>query len=192
MSDVTSMLADHVNGSPEAAARLLPLIYDELRAQAAAYMREERRGHTLQPTALVHEAYLRLVGQDQMDWRGRTHFFAMAATTLRRVLVDHARARATDKRAGDRARVELSSDGLIEMDDPHFVLDLEEALTNLASTSERQARVFEMRYLGGLSVGETAAALGVSRETVKLDWRFARAWLNRELFEQDEDNGAQP
>ena len=177
------ILAAHADGDEDAAARLLPLIYDELREQAAAYMRGERDNHTLQPTALVHEAYLRLVKHDQLDWQGRTHFFALAATTLRRVLVDHARARATQKRGGDRVRpVEPEWEGAIEVDDPQFILDLEAALEDLSHTSERQARVFELRYLGGLTVEETAAALGVSRETVKLDWRFARAWLNRALY----------
>jgi len=144
-------------------------------------MRGESQDHTLQPTALVHEAFLRLIDQDRVDVRGRTHFFALAATTMRRVLVDHARGKQAKKRGGRSKPEVLDDHQMVCWDDPADVLALDEALLKLAGTQPRQAQVVELRFFGGLTLEEAASALGVSRDTVKLDWRFARAWLNREL-----------
>lgn len=178
--DCTRILTTCTDGK-ETAARLLPLVYDELRALAARYMRGESPGALLQPTALVHEAYLRLVDPPQVDWKGKTHFFAVAAIQMRRILVDQARAEATKKRGGDLRRVTLSerfaaaTDGTVEM------LALDEALTRLAQRNGRQGRVAELRLFSGMLVRETAFLLGVSERTVKDDWRVARAWLMKEL-----------
>ncbi|MCP3915007.1 MAG: sigma-70 family RNA polymerase sigma factor [bacterium] len=170
-----------VAGEAEAQKRLLQLVYDDLRAVASKRMRGESQDHTLQPTALVHEAFLRLIDQDRVDIRGRTHFFALAATTMRRVLVDHARGKQATKRGGSSKPEVLEDHQIVRWDDPTEVLALDEALLKLAGTQPRQAQVVELRFFGGLTLEETASALGVSRDTVKLDWRFARAWLNREL-----------
>jgi RNA polymerase sigma factor (TIGR02999 family) len=177
----TEALVAHSNGDAKAAEDLLPLVYDRLRALAARYMRGERRDHTLQPTALVHEAYVRLVDRTRVDWQGKTHFFAVAATQMRRVLAEHARSKRADKRGGGARKVTL--------DDPHAattggfvdVLALDEALGKLSRISPRQSRVVELRFLAGLSIEETAHVLDVSIGTVKGDWRVARAWLAREL-----------
>ena len=180
-ADATRFLADHLRGDARAADRLLPLVYDELKRIATGYMREERRDHSLQPTAVVHEAYLRLVDVNKVDWKTRSHFLAMAARTMRRVLVGHARGRGAAKRGGRLQRIELGDpegDGVSAMID---VLALENALEELAALDERQARVIELRFFGGLTLDETARLCGVSRDTVKLDWRMARAWLNRRL-----------
>jgi len=177
----TEALVAHSNGDPKAAEELLPLVYDRLRSLAARYMRSERRDHTLQPTALVHEAYLRLVDRTRVDWQGKTHFYAVAATQMRRVLAEHARARRAGKRGGGARKVTLedlvgiTAGGLVD------VLALDEALEKLAQASPRQGRVVELRFLAGLSIEETAHVLDVSVGTVKGDWRVARAWLAREL-----------
>ena len=180
-SPATMLLAAHLAGDPRAVDELLPLVHQDLRALAAGYMANERPGHSLQPTALVNEAYLRLVRIDRMDWKGKAHFLAMAATEMRRVLVDHARARNAQKR-GQGLQVEtlderaaLTEGGSVD------VLAVDVALEKLARVSERQARTVELRFFGGLTLEEVAAVLGVSRDTVKADWRFARAWLKREL-----------
>lgn len=182
--DPTSTLSEHLGGDPSAASKLLPLVYDELRALANHHMRGEGAAHTLQATALVHEVYMRLIDHERMTWQGRTHFLAMAATTLRRVLIDHARSKRRQKRGGDRQRVPIT-----QIDEPGDNSDADpfevsEALDKLASVSERQARVVELRFFAGLSVQEVASIIGVSPDTVKLDWRIARAWLNRELRSQ--------
>ena len=177
----TRILNASLSGDRQAEAELLPLIYEELHARAADHLRREKVGHTLQPTALVHEAYLRLVDGDKVDWNGKTHFFAVAATTLRRVLVDHARAKATRKRGSGAKATTLSDAEPISIEDPSDVIDLDEAIRKLAETKPRHARLVELRFFAGFSVEEAAQALGVSKETAKVDWRFARAWLNREL-----------
>lgn len=180
--EVTRLLDRAKRGEPAAVERLLPLIYDELKSVARGFMRGERPGHTLQPTALVHEAYMRLVDVDKMDWQGRAHFVAMAARLMRRVLIDHARRRRAEKRGGNAVRVEFDegfpavADGRLEE-----LLALEEAISRLAELDPRQAQAVELRYFGGLSVEETAAVLGVSAKTVKRDWAVARAWLQAEL-----------
>jgi len=177
----TSELNAHSAGDPNAASRLLPLVYDQLRALAGRYMKRERPDHTLQPTALVHEAYLRLIDGDRVDLNGKTHFFALAASQMRRILADHARARNAAKRGGKTRRVSLHDGAGFKEDGVVDMLVLDEALERLGRESPRQSRVVELRYFGGLSVEETARTLGVSASTVKGDWRVARAWLAREL-----------
>ena len=185
MDDVTALLVAWSNGEQSAAERLVPAVYEELHRQAARAMRREGAGHTLEPTALVHEAYLRLVDQRRVEWRNRAHFFGIASEVMRRVLVDHARARLATKRGGDRQRITLGNafdvadagDASADAD----VIALHEALERLATLDPEQARLVEMRYFGGLTIEETADALGVSPATVKRDWVLARAWLKREL-----------
>jgi RNA polymerase sigma factor (TIGR02999 family) len=161
----------------------MPLVYDELRRRAAFYMSRERSGHTLQPTALVHEAYLKLVDQSRVNWRGRTHFFAIGAGAMRRILIDYARGHGREKRGGDWQRVTLSEplqskESGLDMDE---LLMLEEALEKLARIDQREAKIVELRFFAGLKVNEVAEVLGVSKRTVEDDWVHARAWLNREL-----------
>lgn len=181
--DVTVMLQGIAAGDTGAAAQLLPVVYEELRALARAHLAGERAGHTLQPTALVHEAYLRLVGGEQggdRAFNGRQHFFATAATAMRRILVDHARERNALKRGAGR-RVHLSDADAVTVNDDLDLVGLDDALKKLEAVDERRARVVTFRFFGGLTVDETAAALGVSPATVKNDWAFARAWLLREM-----------
>ena len=159
----------------------LPLVYDSLRAIAARYLEREAPYHTLQPTALVHEAYLRLARRDGIDWQGKTHFLAIAAREMRRVLVDHARAAGAAKRGADAHRITLETALLRTKGASVEILSLDEALAHLLSISPRQARVAEMRIYAGMVAREIAAVLGVSERTVKDDWRMARAWLAREL-----------
>jgi RNA polymerase sigma factor (TIGR02999 family) len=164
-----------------AANQLMPVVYNELRALAYRYFRDERPNHTLQPTALVHEAYLRLVDQTQVDWKGRAHFFGIAARAMRRVLVDYARERKRQKRGGDRQRLPLDSN-LVPTDLPDSdVLALHEGIERLAALDERQARVVELRFFGGLSIEEVAAVLDTSKRTIEGDWTHAKAWLRAEL-----------
>jgi RNA polymerase sigma factor (TIGR02999 family) len=179
--EVTRLLLDWREGDQTALDRLLPLVYDELHRMAARYMRGERLGHTLQTSALVNEAYLRLADYKQMQWQDRAHFFAVAAQAMRRILVDFARARRNLKRGGGAQPVSLD-EGLAVM--PVGVTDLlalDEALGQLAALSPRQGRVVELRYFGGLSEEEVAEVLEVSPRTVRNDWSLARAWLRREL-----------
>ena len=181
-ADVTRCLKSLGEGHPSAVEELMPLVYEELRGLAAARLAAERSDHTLQPTALVHEAYLKLVGQQDANWTGRAHFFAVAAQAIRRVLIDHARKHGAIKRGAGR-RVTLSGvENLPEETDVDIVA-LDDALNRLAKNSERQARVVELRFFGGLSVEQAAQVLGVSPGTIKGDWRFARAWLAQQLDE---------
>ena len=177
--NISHLLKEWNAGDPEALDRLTPLVYEGLRRQAARYLRRERPGHTLQTTALIHEAYLRLVDAGDVHWQGRAHFFAIAANLMRRILVDHARRRDADKRGGSHVRVQLDEAvaGGTDVD----LLAIDEALDRLAAVDPQQARVVELRFFSGLSVEETAAALGVSPKTVKRDWSVARAWLRREI-----------
>jgi len=173
-------------GDRSAAAKLLPQVYDELRDIAARHFRKQPPGHTLQPTALVHEAYLRLVDPAEAQWKDRSHFLAIAAKAMRQILVDHFRNRHALKRGGEWRRVTL---GKVDRGKPPpevDVLALEEALERLEALDERQAKVVELRFLGGLSVDEVAEALGVSKTTVEAEWRAARAWLARELRKEEE------
>jgi RNA polymerase sigma factor (TIGR02999 family) len=181
MSDVTHLLDAAAAGDPKAAADLLPLVYDELRKLAAARMAAESPGQTLQPTALVHEAYLRLVGGSQpQDWNGRGHFFGAAAEAMRRILVDQARRKQTDRHGGGRACVELPAD-LAAPEDRLDVVALDEALARLGRHDPDAARLVTLRYFGGLSHQDAAAALGLSRGAADRLWALARAWLFRQL-----------
>jgi RNA polymerase sigma-70 factor, ECF subfamily len=178
---ITQLLAHLSDGDEAAAAKLMPLVYDELRSLAARHLRSERPNHTLQPTALVHEAYLKLIDQTRVDWQGRTHFFAVGAKIIRRILVDHARQHKRFKRGGGAARVTLDDAVALAPQREEQILALDEAMEKLAKLDARQAQVVEMRFFGGLSVKEVAAQLGVSTRTVEGDWTMARAWLLREL-----------
>ena len=181
MRDITALLHRVAGGDRSAAGEVVPLIYDELRRLAVHFMARERPDHTLQTTALVHEAYFRLVDQRQASWNNRAHFYGAAAGVMRRILVDHARARRAEKRGGGARQVPLEDALGAATEHPEEVLRLDMALTRLAELSPRQVRVVELRFFGGLSVEETAAALAVSPKTVKRDWNVARAWLHREL-----------
>ena len=181
--NVTQLLREWSQGGDrQALDRLLPLVYTELHKQAARYLRKERVGHTLQPTALVHEAYLRLVNQRDVAWQNRAHFFGICAQLMRRILVDHARERQAGKRGGAGA-VRITLDERVAAVEEREVdlLALDEALTRLAAMDERQARVVELRFFSGLNVEETAEVMEVSPATVKLDWSMAKAWLRREM-----------
>lgn len=179
-TDVTQLLEAWRQGDETALGRLLPRIYPDLRRIAASYLRSERPNHTLQATAVVHEAYLRLVSKRRSPWQGRTHFFAAAAQLMRRILVDHARGRSTQKRGGDTpaAPPELARAAPRDLD---AVIALDTALERLAELDPRKARIVELRYFGGLTVSETARVLSLSPATVHLDSRLARAWLNEQL-----------
>jgi RNA polymerase sigma factor (TIGR02999 family) len=174
---VTGLLRAWGEGDTKAGDRLMPLVYAELRKRAAAYLRRERPGHTLQPTALVHEAYVRMAGQDRAAWKNRAQFFGVAACMMRRILVDHARALNMAKRAGRLINVELQDDHAVVAAPDIDVLALDEALTRLASFDARKTAVAELRFFSGLSVEETAQVLGVSVATVEREWQVARAWL---------------
>jgi RNA polymerase sigma factor (TIGR02999 family) len=178
---VTELLIEWREGDEAALGRLMPLVYEELRRMAARYMRGEREGHTLQASALVNEAYLRLADHRNMQWQGRAHFFGVAAQAMRRVLVDHARTRDSGKRGGGQQQVVLEDAALAAVEPEADLVALDEALRELARLSERKARVVELRYFGGLSVEEAAEVLGVAPVTVMRDWRIAKMWLLREL-----------
>jgi RNA polymerase sigma factor (TIGR02999 family) len=178
---VTGLLLRWREGDEEARERLMALVYDELRRKAAAYLRRERGGHTLQPTALVHEAYLRLLAQDRVEWQNRAHFLAIAASMMRRVLMDHGRRQKAKKRGGPAARVTLDDRLAPSMPRELDLLALDEALDALAALDEQKARIVELRAFGGLEVEETAAVLGISPATVKRHWAFALAWLQQRL-----------
>ena len=179
--DVTRLLIELTRGNDAAVDALLPLIYDELRSLAANYLRRERPDHTLQPTALVHEAYLRLVDQTRVNWQNRAHFFGVAAQMMRRILIDHARAQKADKRLGKVEKLQLDEniDKAVELDVDLIALD--EALQQLALTDGKLAKLVELRYFGGLTFEETAEVLGVSVITAKRHWELARSWLYRHL-----------
>lgn len=181
-AEITQMLREWSDGNAEALENLLPLVYAELHRQAASYLRRERPGHTLQTTALIHEAYIRLVDQRDVTWQSRTHFFAVAAQAMRRILVDYARAKHREKRGGDNIKLSLEEATLVAANEEGVdLVALDEALTRLAERDKQQASVVELRYFSGLSLEETAEALHVSRATVARDWEAARAWLHREL-----------
>jgi RNA polymerase sigma factor (TIGR02999 family) len=178
--DVTRLLAELQSGQEGAAEALVPLVYAELHALAVHFMRGERDDHTLQPTVLVHDAYLRLVGQRDTSWQSRSHFFGIAAQAMRRILVDHARRTRASKRDGGE-RVTLDESVADRSGRTVDLIALDDALARLAALDPRQARVVELRYFSGLDIEQTAAVLGVSPATVKRDWTFARAFLQREL-----------
>jgi RNA polymerase sigma factor (TIGR02999 family) len=178
---VTALLNKLTAGDSAAASQVVPLIYEELRRLAAHYMAAERPGHTLQTTALVHEAYLRLVDQRQASWQSRAHFYGAAAGVMRRILVDHARARLTAKRGGDAPHLALDEALVFSDEQSDELVRLDEALGRLAQMNPRQSRVIQLRFFAGLTVEEISEVMGISPKTVKRDWSFARAWLHREL-----------
>jgi len=179
--EITGLLQEWKNGDGTAVDRLFPLVYDELKRQARNYLNKERANHTLQPTALVHEVYLRLVKLNQMKWEDRAHFYAISATTMRRILVDHAREIAADKRGGAMQRITLENLYTSNEKKATDLLELDEALTKLAEIEERKAQVVEMNFFGGLNQKEIAEVLQVTEKTVQRDWQFAKLWLYREL-----------
>ena len=179
--DVTRLLVAWSQGDEGALDTLLPLVYAELREMAHRYLGRERRDHTLQPTAVVHEAFLRLIKQRRVDWKNRSHFFAVAAQSMRRILVDHARARAADKRGGGQTLIALDAAPSGETPRTVDLIALDDALGRLEKLDRAKASVVEMRFFGGLTIDETAEALGASPSTVKRDWTLARAFLYREL-----------
>jgi RNA polymerase sigma factor (TIGR02999 family) len=181
-AQITQLLIAWSDGRREALDDLMPIVYADLRRVAAGYMRREAAGHALQPTALVHEAYVRLVDQKQVKWRNRAHFFGVAAVLMRRILVDHARRRRAEKRGGDWERVTLAGDEVAA--DTHKEIDvlaLDEALERLAEFDPQQARIVELRYFGGLTIEETAEIVGISAATVVREWTIAKAWLRADL-----------
>jgi RNA polymerase sigma factor (TIGR02999 family) len=179
--EVSRLLAAAERGEPVDMAELLPLVYEQLRALAARHMAGERKSHTLSATALVHEAYLRLVGTAPADYETKGRFFTAAAEAMRRILVDHARRKDARKRGGDRLGLPLDAVVLATRNDPAEILSLDEALLRLEEMDPRAAGVVKLRFFAGLSEAETAAALGLTTRTVRRDWRFARAWLERRL-----------
>jgi len=181
--DVTKLLAAWSQGDQSALKSLIPLAYEELRGLARYYLAREKPGHTLSSTALVHEAYLKLVTQKDMTWQNRAHFFGVAAQMMRRILVDHARSQASAKRGGGTVTLAIEEGGELAAPRQHEVnlIDLDDALKSLAKLDERQSRMVELRFFGGLSIEETSEVLGVSTPTVKREWASARAWLFREM-----------
>lgn len=179
--DVTQMLQAWRGGDHGALDELLPLVYDELRKLAASHLRNERPGHTLQPTALANEAYLRLVDQRNVQWQNRAHFFGIAAQMMRRILVDYARSRRAAKRGSDGRKVALDEAIGVPAPPPGDVVALDEALKKLATLDPRQSRIVELRYFGGLTIEETAEVVGISPATIKREWSMAKAWLHQEI-----------
>jgi RNA polymerase sigma-70 factor, ECF subfamily len=183
--EVTGLLQAWGQGDETALQKLVPLVYDQLRAAARRYMAGERRGHTLQTTALIHETYLRLVNVRQVKWQSRAHFFAICARLMRRILVDFARSHGYQKRGGGAQRVDLDQALSVSSEPGANLVALDEALQRLAEVDERKGRVVELRFFGGLSVKETAEVLKVSADTVMSDWKLAKVWLLRELSGSD-------
>jgi RNA polymerase sigma factor (TIGR02999 family) len=178
---ITQLLIDWNNGSPEAMEKLMPMVESELRRIAANYMRRERPGHTLQTSALVNEAYLKLVDQRQVRWENRSHFFALASQLMRRILLDHARSQRRAKRGGGAIPLNLDDVAVMATEKSADLVALDDALTRLAEFDPRKGKIVEMRFFGGLTVDEVAEALGIAPITVMLHWRLARAWLQREM-----------
>jgi RNA polymerase sigma factor (TIGR02999 family) len=181
MSEVTQLLREWSGGRQEARDELLGLVYEPLRAIASRHLHREREGHTLQPTALVNELYLKLVGQRSVAWNDRAHFYAVAAQVMRRILVDHARRKKSDKRGGDMIPVTIGAALDLAANETFDVVALDVALENLEKIFPQQARVVELRFYAGLTIDETASVLGVSPATISREWTMARAWLRREL-----------
>jgi RNA polymerase sigma factor (TIGR02999 family) len=187
-NEVSGLLKSWGAGNQSACHRLVALVYEELHRMAHHQMARERAGHTLQTTALVHELYLRLIGTEEVSWNDRAHFFALAAQLMRRVLVDHARAKARVKRGGAMKKLSLEESLAIPAGRDTHILELDDALDALAALDERKAKTVELRYFGGFSVEETARLLKVSVSTVMSDWKFAKAWLLRELRSRSKKN----
>ena len=180
-ASVTALLIDWGRGNEAALARLIPLVHGELHEIARRHMGHERAGHSLQATALVNEAYLRLVDASDVDWHDRAHFLAIAARIMRRILVDHARARRSQKRGGDAARITFDEALVVTSEPGEDFVALDDAMEALAKFDERKSRVIELRFFGGLTVEETASVLNVSADTVVRDWRMAKGWLRHEM-----------
>lgn len=179
--DVTGLLLQLKQGNQEAAGKLIPVVYEELKRLARAHMRRERSDHTLQTTALVHEAYLKLVRQETVQWQGRSHFFGIAAQLMRQILIDYARGHLREKRGGGKAAVPLTETLAFSPEHSEELIRLDEALKRLSTIDPRQGKIVELRFFGGLSVEETSEFLGVSPKTVKRDWAVAKAWLHAEV-----------
>ena len=184
--EVTVLLAQLVEGKDEAASKLIPMVYDELRRLAGGYMRRERGDHTLQATALVHEAYLKLVQQRSVDWQSRAHFFGIAAQMMRRILIDHARGHLRDKRGAGQQLVPLDEAVVFSPEQSSEMLKVDESLQRLSKLDPRQAKIVELRFFGGLTVEETADVLKISPKTVKREWSVAKAWLHGDMRQQNE------
>jgi RNA polymerase sigma factor (TIGR02999 family) len=182
--EITRLLADWSKGDRQALEKLTPLVYDELRRLAGRYLRQERHGHTLQSTALVHEAYLKLVGQNNVRWQNRAHFFGIAAQMIRRILVDYARARGADKRGSGAEKLSLDEAIALPGGPDLDLVALDDALEGLAQIDQRQSRLVELRFFAGLTLEETAEVLQMSLATAKRDWVSAKAWLSREIRRQ--------
>jgi RNA polymerase sigma-70 factor (ECF subfamily) len=185
--DVSVLLAELASGNQAAAEKLVPLVYEELKRLARHHMRRERPDHTLQTTALVHEAYLKLVRQQGVSWQGRSHFLGVASQLMRRILIDHARGQLRAKRGAGKALLPLAEELAFSPEHSDDLLRLDEALKRLSAIDPRQGRIVELRFFGGLSVDETSEFLGVSPKTVKRDWAVAKAWLHAELRNSDGD-----
>ena len=180
--EITQMLREWSGGKREALDKLMPLVYDELHRQAARFLRRESQRHTLQTTALIHETYLKLIDQRDVEWQNRAHFFAIAAQAMRRIMVDYARTKQREKRGGGDVKLPLEAALTVAGDESSVdLIALDEALTRLAEIDLQQARLVELRYFSGLSLEETAEALHISRATAAREWNVARAWLRREL-----------
>lgn len=179
---ITQLLKDWSEGNQAALDELMPLVYDELHRQASRYLRKERQGHTLQTTALIHEAYLKLAQPNEIEWQNRNHFFAIASTAMRRILVDHARTRHREKRGGNAEDIPLDDVLMIGGEQKNLdLVALDEALVRLERLDRRQAKIVELRFFSGLTIEETADVLGVSNATVRNDWTMAKAWLHGQL-----------
>jgi len=189
MTDVTRILNAIEQGDPRAADELLPVVYEELRLLAARKMSRERPGQTLQATALVHEAYIRLAGSQDQDWKGRTHFFAAAAEAMRRILIENARRKGRLKHGGGRDRVEMQTSDLAIEGPSDDVIALDEALTKLAQEDQVVADLVKMRYFAGLTLEQSAEILGIARRTADRYWAYARAWLHKEIAKGDTPDG---
>jgi len=183
--NITQLLVAWNGGDKAALDQLIPIVYEELRRQASRYLRQERPGHTLQTTALIHEAYLRLVDQKSVQWQNRAQFFGIAAQLMRRILVDHARTKHRAKRGGSAVRISLSDATAATQDANLDLVELDQALNRLAEIDPQQSKIVELRFFSGLNVEETAAALNISPATVKRDWSVAKAWLHREIYRDE-------
>ncbi len=190
--EVNQLLLEWGNGDQQAQEKLLPLIYNELRRLAHNFLHHERPGHTLQTTALVHEAYLKLIDQKHVRWQNRAHFFAISAQAMRRILIDSARRHTADKRGGKGEKISLEEVALVCSNPDSNLLALDEALNKLAQIDEQQSRIVELRYFGGLTIEETATVMNLSPATIKREWAMARAWLYEAIAGGSEPGGERP
>ena len=180
---ITQLLVDWGNGSEAALENLMPLVYAELRKMAKRYLRDQPSGHTFQTTELIHEAYLKLAGNDEKEWKNRSHFFGVASQAMRHILVDYARSKMTKKRGENKTRIAFDEALVVSAERANEIIELNDALIALEALDKRKCSVVELKYFGGLSLVEIAEVLNVSRETIKRDWKFSRTWLLRELSE---------